>query len=80
MGHFLGKCPASEPLVPMSRDKDGRSYIPQRKDLGDRGPGSRCSEMPGEEYSQGHLPIHKGEQTSMDTTSGERLERLGPDG
>lgn len=29
MGHFLGKCPASEPLVPMSRDKDGRSYIPQ---------------------------------------------------
>lgn len=30
MGHFLGKCPASEPLVPMSRDKDGRSYIPQR--------------------------------------------------
>lgn len=30
MGHFLGKCPASEPLVPMSKDKDGRSYIPQR--------------------------------------------------
>lgn len=31
MGHFLGKCPASEPLVPVSKDKDGRrSCIPQR--------------------------------------------------